>query len=143
MSITSTALLTRATRLRRRTPPKGTDAGIFTCLSLTLLALFAILPIILFFFTSAKTSNDSAASPLGLPKTWEWGNFLDAWIQGNIGAGLITSAVVVAGTAALTLVVSGWAAYALARLDIKVNRLFINFLLISSSLPTQMFLVPL
>ncbi|PDQ34600.1 MAG: hypothetical protein B5766_10470 [Candidatus Lumbricidophila eiseniae] len=143
MSITSTALLTRATRLRRRTPPKGTDAGIFTCVSLTLLALFAIGPIILFFFNSVKTSNDYAASSLGLPKTWEWGNFLDAWIQGNIGAGLINSAVVVAGTAALTLVVSGCAAYALARLDIKGNRLFINYLLISSSLPTQMFLVPL
>ena len=127
----------RRARIRRR------DAGWLTYLLLTLLAIFALGPIVLFIFNALKTSNDYSTSALGTPKVWDWDNFTQAWIQGNMGAGLLNSVLIVAGTVIFTVIVSGCAAYALARLEIKGNSAMLSYLLISSSLPTQTFLVPL
>jgi raffinose/stachyose/melibiose transport system permease protein len=128
-----------------RQPAKSATgkAGALTYVILTALVIFALGPIVLFFFNALKTQNELAANPLGLPQTWEWGNFFTAWQQANMGAGLWNSVIVVGGTVLLTCFVSGCAAYALARLEIKGGAAFITYLLVTSSLPTQMFLVPL
>jgi raffinose/stachyose/melibiose transport system permease protein len=110
---------------------------------LTALVIFALGPIVLFFFNALKTQSELATDPLGLPQTWQWGNFATAWQQANMGAGLWNSVVIVGGTVILTCIIAGCAAYALARLEIKGQSAFITYLLVSSSLPTQMFLVPL
>lgn len=107
------------------------------------LAVFAIGPIVLFFFNALKTNGQYAADSLGLPKSWEWGNFVTAWTQANMGAGLWNSVVIVLGTVALTCVVACCAAYALARLVVHGASVFMTYLLVSSALPAQMFLVPL
>jgi hypothetical protein len=62
--------------------------------------------------TSASPSNRATTRgrALGVPKTWEWSNFSDAWTQANMGAGLANSVIVVLGTIVLTCVVSACAA---------------------------------
>ncbi|QPP07782.1 carbohydrate ABC transporter permease [Streptomyces bathyalis] len=110
---------------------------------LAALAVFSIGPIVLFFFNALKTNGQYAADSLGLPRSWEWGNFLTAWTQANMGAGLWNSVVIVLGTVALTCVVSCCAAYALARLLVHGASAFMTYLLVASALPAQMFLVPL
>lgn len=125
----------------RRLRTKGT--GIFMPVAITLLAIFSLGPIVLFFFNALKTQGELATNPLGLPTTWEWGNFIRAWEQANMGAGITNSVVIVGGTVLGTCIVAGCAAYALARLDIKGGNAFITYLLVTSSLPMQMFLVPL
>jgi raffinose/stachyose/melibiose transport system permease protein len=119
------------------------DAGPLTYVLLAALFIFALGPIVLFFFNALKTPSDLAEHPLGPPRSLEWGNFLTAWTQANMGAGLWNSVVVVAGTVVITCFVAGCAAYALARLEIYGGTAFITYLLVTSSLPTQMFLVPL
>lgn len=114
-----------------------------TYVILVALLIFALGPIVLFFFNALKTPSDLANHPLGVPRSLEWGNFLTAWQQANMGAGLWNSVVIVAGTVLITCFVAGLAAYALARLEIKGGTAFITYLLVTSSLPTQMFLVPL
>ncbi|MCU1584579.1 MAG: transporter permease [Microbacteriaceae bacterium] len=132
----------RSNAASRTRSPVGT-AGVFTYTILTALVIFALGPIVLFFFSALKTQNELASNPLGLPQTWQWGNFIDAWQQANMGAGLFNSVVIVGGTVILTCFVAGCAAYALARLEIRGGSAFITYLLVTSSLPTQMFLVPL
>lgn len=110
---------------------------------LTALAIFSLGPIVLFFFNSLKTNSEYAADSLGLPTSWTWSNFTTAWTQANMGAGLWNSAVIVIGTAAITCVVAGLAAYALARLNVHGASGFMTYLLVATSLPSQMFLVPL
>ena len=114
-----------------------------TYVILTCLVIFAIGPIVLFFFNALKTTDQYAANALNPPTTWQWSNFVTAWTQANMGAGLWNSVVIVLGTVVLTCIVAGCAAYALARLEIKGHAVFITYLLVASSLPTQMFLVPL
>lgn len=128
---------------RQQTRGARQSAGPLTYVLLTCLVIFAIGPIVLFFFNALKTTDQYAANALNAPKTWQWSNFVTAWTQANMGAGLWNSVVIVLGTVMLTCIVAGCAAYALARLEIKGNAVFITYMLVASSLPTQMFLVPL
>jgi raffinose/stachyose/melibiose transport system permease protein len=118
-------------------------AGPVTYVILTCLALFAIGPIVLFAFNALKTTSEYATSSLNPPTTWQWNNFIDAWQTANMGAGLTNSVIIVAGTVVLTCIVAGCAAYALARIEVVGSSAFISYILIVSSLPGQMFLVPL
>ena len=126
---------------RRRTTFRS--AGWLTYVLLTALTIFALGPIVLFFFNALKTPGEFASNPLGVPRVWEWSNFTSAWTEAAMGAGLLNSAIVVVGTVAIVVVVASSAAYALARLEIRGATTFVTYLLVTSSLPTQMFLVPL
>lgn len=142
---TSTLAARRATRtiLRPRTAAARGRGGILTYVILTCLAIFSIGPIILFFFNAVKTQQDYTRSSLGLPDSWQWGNFSTAWHQANMSAGVANSLIIVLGTAMITCLVAGLAAYALARLQVRGGSAFMTILLVTSALPAQMFLVPL
>ena len=132
--------LAPTTRIRRRGLTRG---RILTYVLLTCLAIFSVGPIVLFFFNAVKTQQDYAHSSLGLPESWHWDNFSTAWSQANMTAGIVNSVIVVIGTAAATCLVAGFAAYALARLQIRGGSAFMTYLLVTSALPAQLFLVPL
>ncbi|MEV5776230.1 carbohydrate ABC transporter permease [Streptomyces antimycoticus] len=125
---------------RRRGFPIGRTA---VYVALTALAIFSLGPIVLFFFNALKTNSEYAADSLGLPTSWTWSNFTSAWSQANMGAGLWNSLLIVLCTVAITCVVASLAAYALARLKVRGSSAFMTYLLVSSALPSQMFLVPL
>lgn len=110
---------------------------------LALLAIFSLGPIIIFFFSSVKTQNELANNPLGIPHHWDWHNFIQAWNQANMGAGLVNSLQIVLGSVLGVCVISGFAAYAMARLDLPGSGGVMMYLLVSSALPIQLFLVPL
>lgn len=143
----STSVLSIRRSSLARMPRSGTGArhrrGIATYVVLTCLAIFAIGPIVLFFFNALKTPQEYAESSLGLPHAWRWDNFSTAWQQANMTAGVINSMVIVVGTALITCIVAGLAAYALARLEVRGTSIFMTYLLVGSALPAQMFLVPL
>ena len=110
---------------------------------LLLLALFAVGPILLFAVDALKTPSELAASPLGLPTDPQWHNFIDAWQQANMGAGLRNSAVIVICTALGVCAIAACAAYAMSRLRVPGSNLLVYYLLFVTSLPIQLFLVPL
>jgi len=110
---------------------------------LLLLALFSIGPLLLFAFNALKTPSGLAASPIGLPTHPQWHNFVDAWQQANMGVGLRNSAVIVVSTALGVCVIGGCAAYAMSRLRVPGSNFFMYYLLVTTALPIQLFLVPL
>jgi raffinose/stachyose/melibiose transport system permease protein len=54
----------RSNAASRTRSPVGT-AGVFTYTILTALVIFALGPIVLFFFSALKTQNELASNPLG------------------------------------------------------------------------------
>ncbi len=112
-------------------------------LVLIVLFAFALGPIVIFVFDSLKSQSQLAADPLGLPTHPQWHNFVDAWTQAAMGAGFANSAVIVLGTMAGVCVIAGSGAYAMSRLDLPGSGGVMAYLLVSSSLPIQLFLVPL
>ena len=126
-----------------RRGPKRRQLSVPTLVMLCALAIIAVGPIVLFGFNALKSQNEMAQNPLGPPPSWRWRNFATAWSQANMAAGLTNSVVIVLGTIAIVVVVAGCGAYALARINVAGGTKFITYLLVSSALPTQMFLVPL
>jgi raffinose/stachyose/melibiose transport system permease protein len=107
------------------------------------LAAYAVGPLVIFVFSALKTQADLGNHPLSPPTHFEWHNFADAWTQASMGAGLINSVIIVAGTVLGVCVVSGCAAYAMARLNLPGRGGVMMYLIVSSALPIQLFLVPL
>ncbi|MCD2498185.1 carbohydrate ABC transporter permease [Microbacterium nymphoidis] len=125
-----------ARRARRR--PR-----LITWLIVGLLSIYAVGPLLVFASNSLKSSREIAANPIGLPQNWNWENFVTAWEQARMGGALLNSAIIAVATAVGVALIASMAAYAMTRLDLPAKGGWILWLLVSSSLPLQLFLVPL
>lgn len=112
-------------------------------LVLSILALYSLAPLVIVVFTSLKSEIGLAQNPIGPPVHPQWDNFVQAWQQGSIGVGMENSAILTLGTIAGVCVIAGSAAYAMARLDLPGANSVIIYLIFTSALPIQLFLVPL
>ncbi|HEY3503826.1 MAG TPA: carbohydrate ABC transporter permease [Actinocatenispora sp.] len=117
--------------------------GVLRYTVLVVLAVLSLAPLVVFGFNALKTSAELGANPLGPPTTWHWHNFVEAWQTANMGVGFRNSAVIVVGTVLGVCVIAGCAAYAMARLDLPGGGAVTAYLLVGSSLPIQLFLIPL
>lgn len=123
---------------QRRTP---SVAGNY--IILTLLALFALGPLLLLFMNSFRTTPEITAHPFGLPQALHWQNYLEAWGQGNYSTTVRNSLIITAGTVVGVVIVAGLAAYSLARLNPPGSDALALYLVVGTSMPIQLFLVPL
>lgn len=110
---------------------------------LTLLLIFAIGPLVIMLFNSLKSRTEVGDNPIGFPNDIVWGNYSRAWDVGNFSTTTINSGLLVAGTVFGVLLLGGMAAYSLAKLDLSGAGVLMLFLLVVSSLPIYLFLVPL
>jgi raffinose/stachyose/melibiose transport system permease protein len=110
---------------------------------LTLLLAFAIGPLAVLTFNSLKTQAEIGKNPLGPPQSFVWENFPKAWDVGNFSTTTRNSSILVVGTVLGVLVLGGMAAYSLAKLDLPGSGPLTLYLLIGTSLPLQLYLVPL
>lgn len=112
-------------------------------LVLSLLAIYSLAPLVIVVFTALKSEVELAQNPIGPPAHPQWDNFVQAWQQGNIGVGMENSAILTLGTIIGVCIIAGSAAYAMARLDLPGTNMVIGYLIFTSALPIQLFLVPL
>lgn len=110
---------------------------------LVLLTIFALGPLVVLGFNSFKDRAELGSNPLGFPREIIWENYPKAWELGNFSTTTRNSAILVVGTVAGVLVFGGMAAYSLARLKMPGSDALIMYLLVASTLPIQLFLVPL
>lgn len=110
---------------------------------LILLLAFALGPILVLLFNSVKTPAEIGLNPLGPPQSFVWQNFPKAWDVGNFATTTRNSSVLVLGTVAGVLILGGMAAYSLAKLNLPGVGMVTLYLLIGTSIPLQLFLVPL
>ena len=126
-----------------RAKPRRTRSLLPNYIVLMLLAAFSLLPLVILVFNALKTTREIGANPLGLPLDPHWSNFSEAWLRGKFSLTMRNSAIIVVGTVAGVCVISGMAAYALARLKVPGGDFFGLYLLVGTSLPAALFLVPL
>ena len=108
-----------------------------------LLVIFQLGPLLILGFNSLKTQADLGRNPLGPPQEVIWDNYPRAWDVGNFTTTTRNSGILVLGTVAGVLTLGGLAAYSLAKLNAPGSNLVTLYLLVGSSLPIQLFLVPL
>lgn len=110
---------------------------------LILLIAFALGPLLVVAFNSVKDPASIGRNPLGPPTEFIWQNYPRAWEIGNFSTTTRNSLILVVGAVAGVLTLGGMAAYSLARLNLPGGGLVMLYLLVGSSLPVQLFLVPL
>ncbi len=117
--------------------------AIFNHLILSLLVVFALLPIVVLFFNSLKSNAEIGTNPLGPPREIHLENFQTAWERGNFSRTMRNSVVLVIGTVSLVLVLGGLAAYSLARLKPAGSDGFMLYMLVAATIPLWLYLIPL
>src|SRR5699024_1275356 len=100
-------------------------------------------PLLILLFNSLKSQAEFARNPLGPPQGLMWENFTKAWDVGNFAVTTRNSGFLVLVTVFAVLALGGMAAYSLAKLDLPGSGWVTLYLLIGTSLPLQLFLVPL
>jgi len=115
----------------------------FNYVILGLLLVFAAGPLLVLAFNSLKTQAELGSNPLGPPRSFMWENFPKAWDMGNFSMTTRNTGILVVGTVIGVLLLGGMAAYSLAKLDLPGSGPLTLYLLIGTSLPIQLYLVPL
>ena len=86
---------------------------------LMILFLLAFLPVLSLLMNSFKSTAEIGSNPLGIPQTWRFENYTEAWEGGRYGTILRNSIIITSTTILGTLALAGPAAYALARLHLR------------------------
>ena len=133
----------RARALGTKGRPVQRTTRILYYIALCVLVVYSVGPLVIFIFTALKSESELAANPLGFPHHVAWSNFQQAWEQGHLATGLVNSAIITLGTVAGVCVIAGCAAHAMARLDLPGSGWVTIYLLATTALPIQLFLVPL
>ncbi len=111
---------------------------------LSVLAIVWMIPFVFMFLTAVKSNQDIAANPpWSLPKVWEWHNFKDSWLSGDLKTVGLNSFIVSMIKVPLGLVISSLAAFALAKLNLRRSTVLLGAFAIGSMIPIQIALGPL
>ncbi|QKV19056.1 carbohydrate ABC transporter permease [Oricola thermophila] len=111
---------------------------------LAAVALVWIAPFIFITFTALKTGSEiMTTNAFAPPSTVAVENFSGAWVKGNFSTTFFNSVIITVIKVPLGLMISAMAAYALARIKLRWNKLLLVFVLFGAMIPFQVMLAPL
>lgn len=111
-------------------------------LFLLVFVILIVYPLIFVLLTSIKNTNEFYTNIWGWPKDLAIENYAYAWNIAKIGEYFVTTVIVVAITVVVTLVISAFAGYALAKLQVPKADLIILIIFLLSMLPSESILMP-
>lgn len=115
----------------------------FLYLSLTVVALFQILPLIwLFLFSLKDNSEIFAGSPFSLPSELRWENYQKVW-DGGIATYFFNSVWITVLAIICTVLFASMAAFAITRLKWKLSGFVLSLFMIGLMIPIHSALIPL
>lgn len=107
------------------------------------LSITCIAPVIWMIYSSLKTDKEFALDILSLPKTLQWGNYVKAFIAGNMGTYAVNSLLNSVVTTVVTLLMAFTIGYCLSRFQFR-GRNAIYFLFMAGLLiPIYALLLPI
>lgn len=112
-------------------------------LILLLLALFALVPVLLLALNSLRTTQEIGANPFALPESWLFSNYAEAWDQGDFSTTMVNTVILTGGTIIGVVIIGGLAAFSLARFRFPGANALSFYLLVGTSVPALVFMVPL
>lgn len=118
---------------RSRRPVRLDRVGLYGLLVVA--ALTALLPLLWMLSGSLQSLPELLANESFLPSEPQWGNYVTAWVQGDLGTYLRNSVVYTGCAVVGILLVSSLAGYALARLDFAGKGVFTVLILAVMIIP--------
>lgn len=118
--------------------------GIITTVILLIVTIIQLFPLYWMFTFSLKSNKEIfGGNIIGLPQTWEWGNYVKIFTKANMGRYLFNSTVVSVLTIVFTLLLSAMVTYAIVRLKWKWSKLVYFIFLTGMMLSIHAVLLPL
>src|SRR4051812_8973963 len=127
---------------RRRRMGRTTERWLLFAAALVLTAI-VLLPVIVIALTAFKPASEiNAYPPTLLPGTWTLDNFTKIFSDLPFGRLFLNSLVFAGGVTVFALAFDSLAAYALARIDFRGNRVVLIVIVASLMIPFQATLIP-
>ncbi|TYC21094.1 carbohydrate ABC transporter permease [Micromonospora sp. MP36] len=102
-----------------------------------------VLPLLWMFLSSFKSDGEILSDPWGLPGALRLDNWARAWTEAHIGRYFLNSAIVVAGSLTLTMLLGATAAYVFARYEFRGRQVAYYLFVGGMMFPVFLALVPL
>lgn len=109
---------------------------------LIVFAIVEIYPFVWMIISGFKTSDEMLLNSFGLPKAWNFMNYVKAWKNG-VSSYYVNSIIVTTISTIVTILLSSFAAFALARIKFKHSRVVLMFILCGLMLAPMVSLIPL
>lgn len=116
---------------------------IIRAIALSFLALFVLFPLLVVITTAFKPLADVRGDFTWLPKTVTFRPFIDMWSTVSLAQYFKNSLFISLSATVLSLIISVFASYAVARLRFKAKRPFTVVILSTQMFPGILFLLPL
>ncbi|PPA69807.1 carbohydrate ABC transporter permease [Jeotgalibacillus proteolyticus] len=110
---------------------------------LILWAIAVLYPIIWMFIGSLKSNAEIYSNPWGLPESFNFQNFIDAWTNYNIDTSVFNSVIVTVMGMFLTLVLALPTAYAIERIKFKGSGILFTVYISAMMIPMVLGWIPL
>jgi raffinose/stachyose/melibiose transport system permease protein len=113
-------------------------------IALILVALIWVAPFVFIVFTSLKTPAAVTSTGAFMPPTeLAFQNYADAWSRGNFASSFFNSVIITIIKVPLGLALSAMAAYALAKIKLKISKALLLLVVFGTMIPFQVMLAPL
>lgn len=99
-------------------------------------------PMLFTLVSSVKTKVDIFAKPFALPAKFQWGNYVEAWVNANMSKYFLNSFIHAGSTVVILVIVSSMAAFTLSRFEFKYNKYLLIFFMLGMMVPVHTVLVP-
>lgn len=107
---------------------------------------YAIITVGLFVWvtmTAFKANSEIFSNPFGLPASYRFDNFVDAWTKGNMSQYFWNSLIVSVCTVLLCITLSATLSYVLARFSFRGNGFIYILFVLGVAIPLQSLLLPI
>ncbi|MGG6895629.1 MULTISPECIES: carbohydrate ABC transporter permease [Rhizobium] len=113
-------------------------------ITLVLVALIWVAPFVFIVFTSLKTPAAITGTGAFMPPTeLAIDNYSGAWSRGNFANSFLNSVIITVIKVPLGLMLSAMAAYALAKIRLRISKLLLLLVVFGTMIPFQVMLAPL
>lgn len=113
-------------------------------IALILVAMIWVAPFVFIVFTSLKTPAAVTSTGAFMPPTeLAFQNYADAWSRGNFASSFFNSVIITVIKVPLGLALSAMAAYALAKIKLRISKALLLLVVFGTMIPFQVMLAPL
>jgi raffinose/stachyose/melibiose transport system permease protein len=113
-------------------------------IALILVALIWVAPFVFIVFTSLKTPAAVTSTGAFMPPTeLAFQNYADAWSRGNFASSFFNSVIITVIKVPLGLALSAMAAYAIAKIKLRISKALLLLVVFGTMIPFQVMLAPL
>ncbi|TXC82204.1 carbohydrate ABC transporter permease [Metabacillus litoralis] len=108
-----------------------------------LYALLVLIPVVSIFFTTFKSTSEMYDNVLGLPKSFDFGNYAKLFVEESMGTYFINSVIVTVFSVAITLFFASLIAFAITRMTGWVGNAIFALFALGMMVPAQVNMIPL